>query len=242
MRKAFRWPPRATPARRPPFRFDSCGASSSVTSNLRRRCCCTPRCARSSTSGVPSPPTKSSRSTGAWPRTSPTDRCSPPGSTFASTGLDVGRGSFFHRYAVWHDQRAEQDGRDLYIPLRHLGDRAGASSRSSSRRSPRRPCSASSTATRCIAAATSSSGRRSSATSSTTRRRSSTSSSPRASGSGATRTALVMLLPHGHEGGGPEHSSGYLGRFLQLCGGRQPARRDAVHRRAALPPASQARR
>src|SRR5687767_7169473 len=36
-------------------------------------------------------------------------------------GLDVGRGSFFHRYAVWHDQRAEQDGRDLYIPLRHLG-------------------------------------------------------------------------------------------------------------------------
>jgi 2-oxoglutarate dehydrogenase E1 component len=128
----------------------------------------------------------------------------------------VGRGSFFHRYHVWHDQDADTDWQSLHIPLRHIAEAQGFFSIFESPLSEEAvvgfeygytlQCgrdlvvweaqfgdfvnNAQVIIDQYIATGEHKWGYKS---------------------------GLVVLLPHGHEGGGPEHSCAYLGRFLQLC-------------------------
>ncbi|TMH59173.1 MAG: 2-oxoglutarate dehydrogenase E1 component [Betaproteobacteria bacterium] len=132
------------------------------------------------------------------------------------TGLDVGRGSFFHRQHVWHDQAAEIDWQNLYVPLRHIAPGQGHFSIFESVLSEEAVLgfeygytlrggrdlvlweaqfgdfvnNAQVIIDQFIATGEAKWGYQS---------------------------GLVALLPHGYEGTGSEHSSAYLGRFLQLC-------------------------
>jgi 2-oxoglutarate dehydrogenase E1 component len=132
------------------------------------------------------------------------------------TGLDVGRGTFGHRQHFWHDQAADRDWQNSYVPLRHVAEAQGMFSIFES------PLSEEAVvgfeygySLRCgrdlvvweaqfgdfvnnaqvmidqyIATGEAKWGYKS---------------------------GLVMQLPHGHDGWGPEHSCALLGRFLQLC-------------------------
>ena len=134
------------------------------------------------------------------------------------TGLDVGRGTFCHRQHVWHDQSAETDWQRLHIPLRHVATAQGLFSIFESPLSEEGVIgfeygyslhcgrdlvvweaqfgdfvnNAQVIIDQYIASGESKWGYRS---------------------------GLVALLPHGHDGWGPDHSCAYLGRFLQLAAG-----------------------
>ncbi len=135
------------------------------------------------------------------------------GTNVRLTGQDSGRGTFSQRHAVLTDQETDE----LYVPLQHLSDDQGwftvADSMLSEAAALGFEYGFSSADPRNLVIWEAQFGDFANGAQVAIDQfiASAESKWQRMNG-------LVLLLPHGHEGQGPEHSSARLERFLQLCG------------------------
>ena len=152
------------------------------------------------------------------------------------TGQDSRRGTFNQRHAALIDI---ENGRGVR-PARTCCGRSRRGSKFTIRRFPKPRCWDSNTVSAAIFPRRWCCGKRNSAISRTARRSSSTNSSRRARTSGICSPGVVLLLPHGYEGQGPEHSSARIERFLAARRARQHSDLPALHRRAVFSSAAAA--
>lgn len=132
------------------------------------------------------------------------------------SGMDVGRGTFMQRHAVWHSQYRLTGDPERYVPLRHIAEQQG---RFDIFNSPL-------TEEAVLGFEYGYSVQAAGALTLWEAQYGDFVNGAQvfidqyiATGEAkwGYRSGLVVALPHGHEGVGPEHSNAYLGRFLQLC-------------------------